>query len=459
MCCAATQEPSSPASSASASGLSARARSRPGCTTSARRALLGHRARHLRSRSASPRASCPTRCSAGRTGGARRGRPIRSPSTASRRASTSSAASSRSRCCWSSSGWSIPQLFAWPPFRDLTHLIERIALVAARRRIDVPARDGRDEHLLLVRVPVQLPERALRRRVDRVRRADHAHRSEVAGGAAGAAAPASEPAPPPPVRGGSHAALAPDGDRASPPARCWRRRSARRSRPLSRLAILAPRRAGRRARRACRSTTSRRATSWRRRESDDYRLVVDGAVATPLSLTLADVQALPRCERDASDLVRRGLEHQRRLARGPAPRHARPGRGGARRRACVVYSLQRTAARGRRCVYPNHARDPRTLLALELNGEELAHRPRLAAAPDRPEPAGRAADEVAHADRGAVSTEPDEPRDDPIDRRVFYPLLLVGAGCVPGAFARSVRRTSPRGASRRGSSGRSCCTI
>ena len=45
-----------------------------------------------------------------------------------------------------------------------------------------------------------------------------------------------------------------------------------------------------------------------------------------------------------------------------------------------------------------------------------------------------------------MSTEPDQPRDDPIDRRVFYPLLLVGAGCVLwGVRSLDQTHVAPRG--------------
>ena len=103
-----------------------------------------------------------------------------------------------------------------------------------------------------------------------------------------------------------------------------------------------------------------------------YRLTVDGDVASPLSLSLDDLRAMPQRTADPADRVRRRLERDRRVDRRlPArPARARRRRGGS---SAVVRSIQKaTAPYASAEVNRQHAADPDTLLALELNGEPLA---------------------------------------------------------------------------------------
>jgi DMSO/TMAO reductase YedYZ molybdopterin-dependent catalytic subunit len=105
--------------------------------------------------------------------------------------------------------------------------------------------------------------------------------------------------------------------------------------------------------------------------SPDYRLTVGGSVDAPLSLSLDDLRALPQREAvlpiacvDGWSAVAtwRGIPVRDLLERA-----------GARSLRAEVVSLQQPgAAFSSSVLEPEHAEDPDTLLALELNGEPLA---------------------------------------------------------------------------------------
>jgi DMSO/TMAO reductase YedYZ molybdopterin-dependent catalytic subunit len=139
--------------------------------------------------------------------------------------------------------------------------------------------------------------------------------------------------------------------------------------PLSRVALLAPRRAGvgptgvpiNHV-----STPAIRAAAT----SADYRLTVTGRVTRPLSLSRADLAALPQASEElpiscvegwSTNASWSGIRIRDLLDRAGAPADA----------VVRVLSLQKSGGSSGSILYPNHHRDPRTLLALELNGEAL----------------------------------------------------------------------------------------
>ena len=105
-------------------------------------------------------------------------------------------------------------------------------------------------------------------------------------------------------------------------------------------------------------------------QSNDYRLRVDGAVAT-VELTLGDLEAMPRAGGAIAHRLRRGLEQvgavERRAGAGPAHRHGRARRSRRRGRRALARAGPLRAVDAE----SPHAADPDTLLALELNGERL----------------------------------------------------------------------------------------
>ena len=139
--------------------------------------------------------------------------------------------------------------------------------------------------------------------------------------------------------------------------------------PLSRLAILAPRRAGVGPTGVpinVVSTAAIRAAA----KSPDYRLTVTGRVKHPLSLTRDELAALPRSSEElpiscvegwSTNAHWSGVRIRDLLDRAGAPPDA----------VVRVVSLQHSGASSGSLLYPNHHRDPRTLLALELDGQEL----------------------------------------------------------------------------------------
>ncbi|MFC9977970.1 molybdopterin-dependent oxidoreductase [Spirillospora sp. NPDC127200] len=156
--------------------------------------------------------------------------------------------------------------------------------------------------------------------------------------------------------------------------------------PLARLALLAPRRPGTGPQRLPVNRTALAAGVTPAMGGPSWRLTVTGRVERPLSLSLADLRALPQhTERLPIACVEgwsasgdwRGVRLRDVLRRAGAPDDA-----------CVrVVSLERGGRYRASQVDPPHWRDPLTLLALDLNGEPLAPdhgRPCRLIAPNRP---------------------------------------------------------------------------
>ncbi len=139
--------------------------------------------------------------------------------------------------------------------------------------------------------------------------------------------------------------------------------------PLSRLAILAPRRAGVGPQGL---PVNHASTAAIRAAGSDpaYRLTVEGRVERELSLSLADLQAMPQrreklpisCVEGWSTVaVWDGVALRDLLDRAGAPHDAR----------IEVISFQKRSGSSSSVLFPDHARDARTLIALRVNGEEL----------------------------------------------------------------------------------------
>ena len=155
--------------------------------------------------------------------------------------------------------------------------------------------------------------------------------------------------------------------------------------PLSRLAILAPRRAGVGPQGVPVNHAATAAVIAAGRDPA-YRIVVDGRVARPLSLSLDDLRAFPQrhetlpisCVEGWSTVADwDGVSISDILDRAGAPHDAK----------IEVVSFQKRSGSSSSVLYSNHARDPRTLIALRLNGEELHPDhgyPARLIAPDRP---------------------------------------------------------------------------
>lgn len=153
--------------------------------------------------------------------------------------------------------------------------------------------------------------------------------------------------------------------------------------PLARLAILAPRRPGLGPQRL---PVNKTAVAAGVTVAPDWRLTVMGAVERPVSLSLEQLRALPfhrvrlpiSCvEGWSADATWGGVRLRDVLRMAGVSEDAE----------VRVESLQRSGRYRASAVDPPHWRDPRTLLALELNGEPLAldhgHPCRLIA-PNRP---------------------------------------------------------------------------
>jgi DMSO/TMAO reductase YedYZ molybdopterin-dependent catalytic subunit len=105
--------------------------------------------------------------------------------------------------------------------------------------------------------------------------------------------------------------------------------------------------------------------------SPDYRLTVGGNVDAPLSLSLEDLRALPQREAVLPIACVDGWSAV--AAWRGIPVRDLLERAGARSFEVQVVSLQKPdAAFSSSVLEPEHAGDPDTLLALELNGEPLA---------------------------------------------------------------------------------------
>jgi len=104
--------------------------------------------------------------------------------------------------------------------------------------------------------------------------------------------------------------------------------------------------------------------------SDDYRLVVDGNVATPLSLSLADLRALPQTE---ANLPITCVEGWSRGAswRGVAVRDLMSMAGARLGAEVTVESIERSSRYRRSNLTHAQASERDALLALEINGQPL----------------------------------------------------------------------------------------
>jgi DMSO/TMAO reductase YedYZ molybdopterin-dependent catalytic subunit len=138
---------------------------------------------------------------------------------------------------------------------------------------------------------------------------------------------------------------------------------------LARVAVLAPRRAGDGPQGVPVNHTAGPTVRDAAR-SPDYRLEVAGAVLTPLSLSLAELQGMPQ---STSVLPISCVEGWSTSAtwRGVRVRDLLDRAGAAPDATITVESLEQHGGLRRSVLYDNHARDPLSLLALELNGEPL----------------------------------------------------------------------------------------
>lgn len=142
-------------------------------------------------------------------------------------------------------------------------------------------------------------------------------------------------------------------------------------RPLRGLAVLAPRDPAVGPQGVPVNRTARAAGVTEAALSPDYRLTVEGAIATPLSLTLDELRGLPQRSAELPITCVDGWSATGTWRGVPVADLLRTA--GAEPEATVeVVSLQRAgAAFSTSILDAAHAADPDTLLALELNGEPL----------------------------------------------------------------------------------------
>ena len=141
--------------------------------------------------------------------------------------------------------------------------------------------------------------------------------------------------------------------------------------PLRRLALLAPRRpdVGPQGFPVNRTAASVDLTDV---DVDRYRLVVEGpGVAEPLELTLDDLRAMPQREAELPIACVEGWSTSQRW-RGVPVRDLLDRAGVAEDAEVRVVSMQRSRRQKSSELNRDHARDPDTLLALEVNDEVLA---------------------------------------------------------------------------------------
>ncbi|MEX2458158.1 MAG: molybdopterin-dependent oxidoreductase [Actinomycetota bacterium] len=142
-------------------------------------------------------------------------------------------------------------------------------------------------------------------------------------------------------------------------------------RPLERLAVIAPRRPSVGPQGLPVNKTAAEAAVRRRASDPDYRLGVGGAVARPLSLSLADLEALPQREAVLPIACVEGWSANARWGGVPV-RDLLDLAGAAPDAEVTVESLQEGGAYRSSELNRGHAHDPDTLLALRVNGERLA---------------------------------------------------------------------------------------
>lgn len=141
-------------------------------------------------------------------------------------------------------------------------------------------------------------------------------------------------------------------------------------RPLSRLAVLAPRRIGVGPQSLPVNKSAASAGVGGAAVGESYRLSVEGRVARPLSLSLADLRALPRHEATLPIACVEGWSVEA-LWSGVRVTDLLAMAGAAPESVATVESLQSGGLYRISELNVEHAHDPDTLLALEVNGESL----------------------------------------------------------------------------------------
>ncbi len=139
--------------------------------------------------------------------------------------------------------------------------------------------------------------------------------------------------------------------------------------PLSRLAVLAPRRAGHGPQGVPVNHTAP-ASVRRMATSPDYRLEIGGAVPRPATYALADLRALPQVAAQLPISCVEGWSTEASW-RGVRVRDLLDQAGASHDARVMVESIQTHGGSHRSFLNPPHARDPLTLLAMVLNGEHL----------------------------------------------------------------------------------------
>jgi DMSO/TMAO reductase YedYZ molybdopterin-dependent catalytic subunit len=141
-------------------------------------------------------------------------------------------------------------------------------------------------------------------------------------------------------------------------------------RPLSKLALLAPRRPDAGPQGFPVNRTAATAGVVDAARSSDYRLTVEGRVRKKLTLTRAELRGLPQHEATLPISCVEGWSTTQRW-RGVRVRDLLERAGAASDAEVRVYSLQRRRAYRSSDLNRWHAHDPDTLLALQVNGEQL----------------------------------------------------------------------------------------
>ena len=140
--------------------------------------------------------------------------------------------------------------------------------------------------------------------------------------------------------------------------------------PVGRLALLAPRRPGIGPQRLPVNKSAIEARVVEAARDPSWRLRIDGAVQTPLTLSLAELRAMPQRETVLPITCVEGWSVNGRW-RGVPVRDLLASAGAAPDRDVRIESLQRRGSYRSSILPPQHEADPETLLALELNGEPL----------------------------------------------------------------------------------------
>jgi DMSO/TMAO reductase YedYZ molybdopterin-dependent catalytic subunit len=141
--------------------------------------------------------------------------------------------------------------------------------------------------------------------------------------------------------------------------------------PLRRLSVLAPRRPDTGPQGLPVNKTAAGAGVTTSARDPGFRLVVTGAVARPLSLSRADLEAMAGREVTLPIACVEGWSAEARW-RGVPVRDLLRTAGAAARAQVDVESLQPRGRYRRSVLSPGHAADPDTLMALFLDGEPLA---------------------------------------------------------------------------------------